>query len=162
MSSKICIALMGSPSLKNRFDAVFNQKDENGNWVYWRWNINPNNIINHAASFILKEIDIKEGDNVNKFIGNLGMSANRILNFKEAYVTRMVKKFLNHEKAQFLILHGLGQELTEKLRSEGLVHTVFLTEKENVEINALAEYTIVENEEFESNVLKIIGSITKE
>lgn len=159
--SKICIALMGEPKLKNRFDTIFNQKDENGNWIYWRWNCNPNNIINRAVAFITKEIEVNGGDNVDKFIGIVSKNADKLLNFKEAYVNRMLQKFLEHEKAQILILHGLGQELTNKLYTEGKIHTVFLAEKEEVEINPNAEYTIVDGEDFEKSVLSILKTLEK-
>lgn len=159
---KLVLILSGNPTLKNKFDQVI-RRDET-NWRYHRWNINSLNPFYRAAEGLLKIIgkeNLINSDNFTKFVNDFARLADKHFGFKSEYIHSFIQKFQNHQKAQILVLHGIGKEFSDKLKEEnGNIKTVHLVDaSEEVNPNPLYDYTVMDGESFEQKVLDLLKSL---
>jgi hypothetical protein len=83
---------------------------------YWVWNINHKNVL----SVISRKIgwDGTRNKKYYDFLEEFNSLANAYLDFENWYAEDMIKKFLNDEKAQILIIHNCNKDISNKLQLE--------------------------------------------
>jgi hypothetical protein len=151
--SKIIVILTGSNNAKNLFDEV---AKTNG---YWLWHINSTNVLSKMSREFYW--DGTRDEKYFEYIKKLEDLVNEYYDFKRSYLYDMIQKFRDNDRANLLVLHSIGQELSNELKDSG-AFTLHLVENNSaLEVNEESyDKVIVNDTNFTNTVvdtLKILG-----
>ena len=134
---------------------------KSNNW--WTWNISSNNVLNLLCYKL--EWDQVRDKNYYEFIEELKKLANKHFNFEFKRVNSMIEKFLDHDRAQVLILHNIEQELNEYLTSDEAPHsdktfTILITDNDVID-DTYCKTLNYKSETYVEDVLHMMDVLTK-
>ena len=153
---KTILVVSGGREGKNAFQKTVKEKLN-----YWVWNVNPQN----ELVFIIGLLgwDGHDKDEIfQKFYNNLYDVAETNFDFKKTYVTRMIDRFLSHDKAQVLIIHQCD-ELIEDFKNYAGIISLFVGRNSKEIENNIHKYdkTILMDDTFDESVKNIMEILIK-
>lgn len=154
--NKVILMIGGSREGKNAF-----QKTLKETLNYWVWNVSAQN----ECQFIVGLLGWNgqdKNETYQNFYTQLFDMAEKTFEFKKVYITRMVDRFLAHDRAQVLIIHN-ADEMIENFKDEdGLFSLYVAKNKGEMEAN-LNKYDkiLLLDESFDNNVADTMKILIK-
>ena len=148
--NKVILILDGYSVAKNEFDKYVKRLG------YWTWNVNHRNLLGEIVGMLRgsKERDQLYYDTM-EAVKEL---AEGMFNFEESYTNEKIENFKGHEKANLLLIHNCSEQLSERLKSDHGVITVYLG-KETCPDGY--DYEILFDDTFEENVKNLLDVLSK-
>jgi hypothetical protein len=129
---------------------------------YWVWNLNHLNVLS-MITYELGWNGIRTKEYFS-FIDDLKILADKYFDFENWYISFMIDKFQNSDKAKLLIIHNCTRDLAYKLQEESYnCFTIDIVNDDIVEENC--DYCKILNcksDDYVDNVLLTLNILTKD
>lgn len=153
---KVILIIDGVAEGKTKFISFIKENN------YWTWNISANNVLGLVSHKLMW--DGMRDKNYYEFLELFKSLVNKYFDFERNYIYSMIEKFIDHDRAQVLILHNINQEMNEELTGDAThadkTFTVLITDNDVID-DTYCKTLNYRNETYVEDVLHMMDTLTK-